>query len=680
MHAANAWEYSIPASTSADGAATIADGTPQLAGRLLRGQAAAPAAQRAARRARRLLLASATWLRWAAHGELPSRLRHWRRQRAAAAAVAASPLFDAAWYAGSYADVDAADAARHYVRQGAAEGRSPGPEFDGPWYLEQHPEIALAGGNPLLHYLAGGAAAPVRKLRQEIPPPRPLTDDGYAAWLRDWDRGADRGHPPVPAGLIAVAQEGEAVPEAPWCLLLAAEVALAPAALGLLAEAAADPDIDLLTADEDVRLPDGHRARPRFQPGWDPDLLRATGYIGSGVAVRRSRLLRLGLARLPALPALLLLLAENVPPAAARHVPAVLFHAAAAPAWPLPLVTRLLAASGIAAGPGPAGTLRLRHALPDPAPLVSILIPTRDQPALLARCVRGLLHATDYPAIEVLVLDNGSRKPRTARLLRRLAADPRVRVIAAPGAFDWSALNNRGAAAARGQLLLLLNNDVLVREPGWLREMAALAWRPEVGAVGATLLYPSGRVQHAGVALHPPGLAAHLMRHAPETVLNEAAPAHCPPEMAAGATAAQLRAVRAVAAVTGACLMLRREVFEAVGGLSAGTLCVSWNDIDLCLRLRARGLRVLCTPFARLTHLEGVSRGGDDDPGKAAGLRAEYAVMRRVWGAALSEDPHLNAAFGLIDERLVLASPPHWARGGRRGASAEAVARQAPIG
>jgi GT2 family glycosyltransferase len=616
------------------------------------------------RRALRLARTAATWLGWAARGELPARVRHWRGQRAAAAAITASPLFDAAWYARSYRDVEAADAARHYVRRGAAEGRSPGPDFDGPWYLRQHPDAAQTGCNPLLHYLSQppGAAA-IRKLGHPLPPARALTAEGYAAWLRDWDAGAGIGLPAGfgqtdTAGLIAIARDGEAIPDQPWCLLLARDVALAPAARHLLAEAMAESGVDLITADEDVRLPDGRRVRPRLQPGWDPDLLRATGYIGSGVAVRRTVLLRLGLARLPDLPALLLRLADSVAPARARHVPAVLFHAPAPPVWPLAAVQRTLAGQGIAAEPGPAGTLRLRHPLPDPAPLVSILIPTRDQADLLGRCVRGLLHATDYPAIEIIILDNGSTAPRTARLLRRLREDPRVRVIADPAPFDWSALNNRGAAAARGELLLLLNDDVMVREPGWLREMAALALRPEVGAVGATLLYPSGRIQHAGVALHPPGLAAHMMRHAPAAVLDGAAPADCPEDTLAGAEAAQLRAVRAVAAVTGACLMLRKDVFASVGGLAAGTLRVSWNDIDLCLRLRARGLLVVCTPFARLTHLEGATRGGDQSPARLAGLRAEYAYMRRTWGQALSDDPHLNPNFSLIDERLVLASPP----------------------
>jgi GT2 family glycosyltransferase len=628
----------------------------------------APAWPVSGRRVLRLARTAATWLGWAAHGELPARVRHWRRQRAAAAAITASPLFDADWYARSYRDVEAADAARHYVRRGAAEGRSPGPDFDGPWYLRQHPDAAQTGCNPLLHYLsqppgAAGMAACIRKLGHPLPPARAFTAEGYAAWLRDWDAGAGIGLPAGfgqtdTAGLIANAQGGDPIPDQPWCLLLARDVALAPAARALLAEAMAGPGVDLITADEDVRLPNGRRVRPRLQPGWDPDLLRATGYIGSGVAVRRTVLLRLGLARLPDLPTLLLRLADTVAPARARHVPAVLFHAPAPPVWPLAAVQRTLATQGIAAEPGPAGTLRLRYTLPEPAPLVSILIPTRDQADLLGRCVRGLLHATDYPAIEIIILDNGSSAPRTARLLRRLREDPRVRVITDPAPFDWSALNNRGAAAARGDLLLLLNNDVHVREPGWLREMVALALRPEVGAVGATLLYPSGRIQHAGVALHPPGLAAHVMRHAPAAVLDDAAPADCPADTLAGAEAAQLRAVRAVAAVTGACLMLRKDVFTSVGGLAAGTLRVSWNDIDLCLRLRARGLLVLCTPFARLTHLEGATRGGDDSPARLAELRAEYAYMRRTWGDALSEDPHLSPNFALIDERLALASPP----------------------
>jgi GT2 family glycosyltransferase len=653
-------------SITTENVATIARGVARIAEAPASARAWPIGGRRTLRRALRLARTLATWLGWAARGELRVRVGHWRRQRAAAAAIMASPLFDAAWYARSYRDVDPADAARHYVRRGAAEGRSPGPDFDGPWYLRQHPDAAQTGWNPLLHYLSQpSGAGGIRKLVHPLPPARAFTTEGYAAWLRDWDAAAGIGlaagfGQADTAGLIAIAHDGDVLPDQPWCLLLAGDVALAPAARHLLAEAMATPGVDLITADEDVCLPDGSRVHPRLQPAWDPDLLRAAGYIGSGVAVRRTVLLRLGLARLPDLPTLLLRLADTVAPARALHVPAVLFHAPAPPVWPLAAAQRMLATQGIAAEPGPVGTLRLRHQLPDPAPLVSILIPTRDQADLLGRCARGLLHATDYPAMEIIILDNGSTAPSTARLLRRLQEDPRVRVISDPAPFDWSALNNRGAAAARGELLLLLNNDVMVREPGWLREMVTLALRPEVGAVGATLLYPSGRIQHAGVALHPPGLAVHVMRHAPAAVLDDAAPAGCPADTLAGAEAARLRAVRAVAAVTGACLMLRKDVFDAVGGLTAGTLRVSWNDIDLCLRLRARGLRVLCTPFARLTHLEGATRGGDHSPARLAELSAEYAYMVRVWGDALSEDPHLNRNFALIDERLALASPPLW--------------------
>lgn len=635
-------------------------------------------------RARRLLRAAVTWGGWLLRGDFPDRVREWRQQRRDAAAVVASGLFDADWYARTYPDVAPPDAARHYVRTGAAEGRSPGPSFDGPWYVSQHPEIAQIGGNPLLHYLANARreTARIRPVDAPPPPARPLTRAGYAAWLADrdeptradWSAADDR----LPAGAFAVAVAGDPLPGAAWCLVLAPRVVPAPAALTCFAAEAARAGggCDVITADEDVRGPDGARQQPRFQPPtWDPDLLRATGYIGSGLAVRREVLAGLGLATIPDLPCLLLRLASAVPPSRVRHLPAVLLHAPEAPVWPVETVRRALATEGIDAVPQPDGGLRLRHAVPAPAPFVSILVPTRDQPDLLERCVRGLLHNTDYPAFEVLILDNGSRDPRTLRLLRRVEADPRVRVIRIDAPFDWCALNNRGAQAARGDLLLLLNDDVAVREPSWLGAMVGLACRPDVGAVGATLLYPDGTIQHAGIALHPPGRAAHLMRHAPETVLDQPGGAGAE-EVEAGVRAAHLRSVRSVAAVTGACLLLRREVFAAIGGLAEGRLLVSWNDIDLCLRVRALGLRVLCTPYARLIHREGASRGRDDEPVRLAARAEEYAYMRRTWGDALCDDPHLSPNLGVIDERLVLASRP--SPGPSPGSSPSAVSPPAP--
>ena len=283
--------------------------------------------------------------------------------------------------------------------------------------------------------------------------------------------------------------------------------------------------------------------------------------------------------------------------------------------------------------------------LPDPAPLVSVIVPTRDHAALLESCVAGLLEHTDYPAIEVLVADNGSEEPQTLHLLRRLLRDPRLRVLDMPGPFNWSALNNAAARQARGEVLLLLNNDIEVIEPGWLRELAANAMRPDVGAVGARLLYPGQdlRLQHGGIVLGKGAAAVHVLRNAP---LEQAG------------YMGRIALTRDVAAVTGACLAIRQEVFKAVGGLEETRLRVTWSDIDLCLRVRARGLRVVWTPMATLLHLEQATRGYDATPLQIARQEGEQAYVRHRWGALAETDPFLNPNLRATEHAIVLAEPP----------------------
>jgi GT2 family glycosyltransferase len=574
--------------------------------------------------ARRRLGAAATWLGWALRGELAMRRREWRRQRDEAALIAASPLFDADWYRRTYGPIGAQDPARHYVAVGAAEGREPGPGFDGRAYLAAYPDAALEGRSPLLHYLTAGAGRAIVPVGVPPPPLFPPTDEGYRAWLKHYDAGAPARAAP---DHVAVAAPGAAVPDTAWTVVCVPEVMLAPGALGLLG-AAADDGADVVTADDDRVDADGVRSAPRFKPEWDADLLAATGYAGGGFALRSAVLRGLGVV-VPPVQDVLAHLAERVTPARARHVPAVLFHARSEMAWQ---------------------ALDLAPDLPERPPLVSVIIPTKERADLLSRCLDGLLAATDYPAVEVLVIDNGSTERATSLLFRKLAADPRVRVIAHAAPFDWCALNNAGARAARGELLLLLNNDVFVQHPGWLAQMVRHALRPEVGAVGATLLYPDGRLQHAGVVLTPPGLAGHVERFAPGDAPGPFGSFH---------------AVRSVAAVTGACLLMRRAVFEQVGGLAEGHLPVTFNDVDLCLRIRAAGLRVLMTPHARLTHMESVSRGSDDTPERAARRLREWRYMHATWGAALAGDPHLSPNYAMMSERLMLASPPRVAA--RRG-------------
>jgi GT2 family glycosyltransferase len=282
--------------------------------------------------------------------------------------------------------------------------------------------------------------------------------------------------------------------------------------------------------------------------------------------------------------------------------------------------------------------LRVRHHLPSPAPGVSLIIPTRDQPDLLAACLDGLLRRTEYSPMEVLLVDNGSTDPRAVAVLDAAARDPRVRVIRQPGPFNWSHLNNVAARQARGDVLVLLNNDTATIDPHWLTEMVSHAIRPEIGAVGAKLLYPDGRVQHAGVAIDDAGGTKHLYRFRRDTDPG--------PVMALATT-------RGVTAVTGACLAVRRAMYLEIGGPTE-TLAIASNDVDLCLRLAARGYRNLWTPFAVVEHRELATRGADTTPEMQARAERELRQLRRDWGGALAREPHLNANLVVVDEDVRL--------------------------
>jgi len=270
-------------------------------------------------------------------------------------------------------------------------------------------------------------------------------------------------------------------------------------------------------------------------------------------------------------------------------------------------------------------------------------VPTRDRAALLAACADGVLRRTDYPAIEFIIVDNDSRQARTARLFARLRQDSRVRILPYAGAFNWSAMNNRAAEAAQGDVLVLLNNDIDVIDPGWLAELVGQALRPEVGAVGAKLLYPDDTVQHAGMTLGNGSFGAHLYRHAAGDD-----PGH----------GGMLATRRRVSAVTGACLAIRRNVYRQVGGIEEEHLRVTGSDVDLCLRVRAQGLAVICTPHALLHHRERASRGVDATPEHRARVAAERAYLLQRWGAAIETEAYLSPNLTVVEEQLALAATP----------------------
>ena len=432
----------------------------------------------------------------------------------------------------------------------------------------------------------------------------------------------------------------------PYVAFLDHDDALAEQALYEVARALRDDaDLVLLYSDEDKIEGRARRFEPHFKADFDRELLYGQNYINHLTVIRTDAVRALGGLR-PGFEGsqdhdLLLRLTEELDPARIRHIPMVLYHWRAAggsgtfsdralartEAARLRAVTEVVERQGARAERGPLGFVRVVRPLPEPAPRVSVIIPTRDRAELLRVTLEGLFGATDYPDIEVVVVDNDSREPETRALFARYRDDPRVRVLPAPGAFNFSDLSNRGAAAASGPILLFLNNDIEVIEPGWLRELAAQACRPEIGAVGAKLLYPDRTVQHGGVVLGIGGVAGHGHLGLPDED-----PGYF----------ARMVLVQEVSAVTGACLAMRAEVFRAVGGFDAEKLRVAFNDIDLCLRIRAAGYRILWTPFAKLVHHESKSRGPEDTPEKRARFQGETAVMQERWGAELRADPYYN--------------------------------------
>jgi O-antigen biosynthesis protein len=426
-----------------------------------------------------------------------------------------------------------------------------------------------------------------------------------------------------------------------WIGVLDPACLLTPEALYELAIAAsAHPEATLIYSDEDRIGPDGKRHSPHFKPTFDPDLFLSQTTLGD-IALYRTEALHLDGSNIRES---LLRYVARIKPDHALHVPKILCH------------RRDDATAGTSAEDRAAALANAGHEVtpatrphwprPDPEPRVSIIIPTRDCSDLLAACLDSILQRTDYTNLEILICDNNSVEPATATLFQRLATDPRVRILPMFGPFNYSRLNNQAAREATGDILLLLNNDTEAIDSGWLTEMVSLACRPEIGAVGAKLLYPDDTLQHGGVVLGigwPGGVAGHFMPHA--------APGDTDPS-------GWLRSVRTVSAVTAACLAVRRSVYDEVGGLNETDLTVAFNDVDFCLRLQVAGYRNLWTPFAELYHKESASRGSDITGPRARRMEKEVAWMRQRWGKLLDNDPFWNPNLSLVDGRPGLARQP----------------------
>lgn len=366
---------------------------------------------------------------------------------------------------------------------------------------------------------------------------------------------------------------------------------------------------EIIYCDEDHIGHDGNRDGWDFKPAWSPHLLRARDYLGPHVLMRRETVRALdgwSVSHSEPHHDLACRLTAGVKPETIVHLAKLLVHRPA----DSPAMDRAAA----------------RPATGKVSSRVSLIIPTRDNADMLSACIDSIRKRTRCQNYEILIVDNGSVKGSTLALLDKLRTDPSIRVLPQPVPFNFSGLNNAAVRMSTGDVVGFINDDIEVLGEDWLEQMLILAEQEQAGCVGAKLVYPDRRIQHGGIVLGLYGLAGHAHRFA---------------EQNDSGYLGRLKSIQNVSAVTAACLLVRRRVFDEVGGFDEG-LAVAFNDVDFCLRVRAAGYLNVWTPFAELMHHESVSRGRDLSPAKSRRFADEYATMQQRWGMELLNDPYYS--------------------------------------
>jgi O-antigen biosynthesis protein len=391
-------------------------------------------------------------------------------------------------------------------------------------------------------------------------------------------------------------------------------------------------NLDIIYTDSDKLIsPDFQRMQPDFKPDWNLDLFlsgaSAQNYTQDLCFFKADLVRELG--GFDTSFDLTLRALEKIQPSQIHHIPQVLVHVREDPA-------------DVKNDAEKAKNQRIQYPLPAAPPLVSLIIPTKNNLKLLRQCIDSILSKTSYTNFEMLVVDNGSDQPETLDYLKSLRSNPKIRVIRDNDAFNFSAQNNYAVTFAKGEILGLINDDIEVTSADWLTEMVSHALRPGVGAVGARLWYPDRTLQHAGMVLVG-GVARHVHKHLPE-----------------GKTGFNGRAVSVqnFTAVTGACLVVKKALYEQVGGLNDQELAVGFNDVDFCLKLVEVGYRNVWTPYAELIHHESATRGQDNSPDKQRRAEKELRYMRKRWGDKLHVDPAYNPNLSDGHDDMSLAWPP----------------------
>ncbi len=472
------------------------------------------------------------------------------------------------------------------------------------------------------------------------------------------------------AGIAENTNEGIRMAGGEWICFLDHDDVLSPAALWKFAEhLEKHPETDLLYSDEDkIAGSTGEHLQPHLKPDFNPDLLRSNNYICHFLAIRRSLLEKTGLldSRYDGAQDYDLILRCSEKARRVGHVPEILYHwrthEASTADNPVSKMYAYEAGAGAIRAHlsrcGLKGTVELKK---DPGfyrviypvsgePLVSIIIPNRDEAETLRKCISSVREKSTYRRYEILIIENNSVQAETFELYRELAKLENVRILRWKKEFNYSAINNFAAARAKGEYLLFLNNDTEVITPGWIEEMLGTCQRPDTGAVGVCLYYPDDTIQHAGVVIgigaRSGGVAGSMfagMKRRFSGYMHKA------------------RLMQDLSAVTAACMLVKRSVFEAAGGFDE-KLAVAFNDVDLCLRIREAGYLIVYDPYAELYHYESKSRGSEDTKEKVRRFQGELEHMRSRHTDILRHgDPYYNKNLSLS----------HWNYSLREGARME---------
>lgn len=555
-------------------------------------------------------------------------------------------------------------------------------ERDAMWMAERMAEWSV---HPTLHLVtivpldaAGGLAATIKSLGRQL----------YSGWrlsiVADFEapegldgEGAIRWIHAEPGTLLAVANKQLMDVEADWVGMFEAGDELAVhATFAYSDEINRHPERRAFYSDEDSLALDGSHINAFFKPDFDLDWLRSAPYsLGGLLLLERKLFIEIGGFR-PEMEGIefwdiALRTWEQIGTSSIGHIADVLYHrfvegghcqrdSEEVNMARIQALEEHLQRSGLQAdlyeGTLP-GTFRIRY-LHDTKPLVSIIIPTKNLFDMLHRCIGSVFENTAWPNFEILVVDNGSDDPATLRFLDELRADDsgKIRVLEYSESFNFAAMNNLAAREARGEYLLMLNNDTAALDPDWLDEMMGYGQRADVGIVGARLIYPDGRLQHVGVYL---GIAGDPAGHM-YTRHDGKDPGYF------GRTISPQN----LSAVTAACLLIRKDLYQELGGMDEKNFAVAFNDTDLCLRVRERGKLVVYTPYATLLHDESVSQRGGVEGKEAAEKTIRYkkerVAMYHKWSRWIAYDPAYNRNLSFADRECrieishMLTLNPEW--------------------